>query len=82
MGIIDGSIRSASAYALDKTICLAIDIAPIDKFSGNDKITICYILYKIFSEFLANRLRQTNEELINAKEKIEHLRKLTLYDKW
>jgi len=82
MGIIDGSARSASAYALDETICLTIDISNIDRFSGNDRITICYILYRVFSEFLANRLRHTSEELIDVKEEIERLRKLAMYDRW
>ena len=68
MGIIDGSPRSASVYTVDETVCLATDASYIDRLSGNDKIAFSYILYRIFSEILANRLRLTSEELIKAKE--------------
>lgn len=74
MGIIDGSARSASVYALEKTVCLLIDVSRIETLAGNDKISICYILYRVFCDFLANRLRQTSSELINAKEEIERLK--------
>ena len=74
MGIIDGSPRSASIYAVDETVCLATDASYIDRLSGNDKIAFSYILYRIFSEILANRLRLTNEELIKTKEENERLK--------
>ncbi len=74
MGIIDGSPRSASVYAVGETICLATDASYIDRLSGNDKIAFSYILYRIFSEILVNRLRLTNEELIKAREEIETLK--------
>jgi len=74
MGIIDGSPRSASVYAVDKTVCLATDASYIDRLSGNDKVTFSCILYRIFSEILANRLRLTSEELIKAKEEIERMK--------
>jgi CRP-like cAMP-binding protein len=74
MGVIDGSARSASAYAIDETVCLVIDASYIDRLSGNDRLAFCYILYRVFSECLANRLRLTNEELIKAKQEIARLR--------
>lgn len=73
MGVIDGSARSASAYAVEKTICLATDISYIDRLSGNDKMAFGYILYRIFAESLANRLRLTSAELIKANAKIMEL---------
>ena len=74
MGIIDGSPRSASVYAIVETVCLATDASYIDRLSGSDRISFCYILYRIFSEILANRLRYTNEELIRAKEENRHIK--------
>jgi len=68
MGIIDGSPRSASIYAVEETVCLATDASYIDRLSGNDKIVFSYILYRLFAEILANRLRLTSEELISLKE--------------
>ena len=74
MCIIDGSARSASVYAIDETVCLAIDASYIDRLSGNDKLAFCYILFRVFAECLANRLRLTDEEFIKAKEEIARLR--------
>lgn len=74
MGIIDGSPRSASVYAVDETVCLATDASYVDRLSGNDKIAFSYILYRIFSEVLAHRLRLTSEELMKAKEEIARLK--------
>ncbi len=68
MGIIDGSPRSASVYAIDETVCLATDSSFIDRLTGQDKIAFSCILYRVFSEILANRLRLTSEDLISAKE--------------
>ena len=68
MGIIDGSPRSASIYAVEETVCLATDASYIDRLSGNDKIMFSYVLYRLFAEILANRLRLTSEELIRLKE--------------
>ncbi len=74
MGIIDGSPRSASVYAVDQTVCLATDASYIDRLSENDRVAFCYILYRIFSEILADRLRLTTEELIKEKEENKKLR--------
>ncbi|NLA74201.1 MAG: cyclic nucleotide-binding domain-containing protein [Deltaproteobacteria bacterium] len=67
MGIIDNSPRSASIIALTNTVCLAIDTAYAEKLKGNDKIVFDSILYRIFSEILAERLRKLNEELLKVK---------------
>jgi len=74
MGIIDGSARSASVYAIDETVCLATDSSYIDRLSGNDKLAFCYILFRVFAECLANRLRLTDEKLIKAKEALARLK--------
>jgi len=74
MSIIDGSPRSASVYAADKTVCLATDASYIDRLSDNDRVAFCYILYRIFSEILADRLRLTTDELIKEKEENKKLR--------
>ncbi len=75
MGVIDGSPRSASVYAVDETVCLATDASYIDRLHGNDRVAFCYVLYRIFSEILADRLRLTTEELMKEKEEIKRLRK-------
>jgi CRP-like cAMP-binding protein len=76
MGMIDGSAKSASAYAVDETVCLATDASYIDRLSGKDRIGFCYILFRVFAEILASRLRVTTDELIKAKEDIARLKKI------
>lgn len=61
MSAIDGSARSASVYAVDDTMCLAIDLSGIDK----------NLIYKEFAQVLAARLRVTTEELSQAKKELE-----------
>jgi CRP/FNR family cyclic AMP-dependent transcriptional regulator len=67
MGAIDCSPRSASVYALETTVCLATDAFYIKKLEGQERIDFGFILYQIFSEILAARLRVTNLELVKAR---------------
>ncbi|MBF0120030.1 MAG: cyclic nucleotide-binding domain-containing protein [Desulfobacterales bacterium] len=67
MSVITGSPRSASAYATEDTTCLATDVSYMDRLAGTDKLTVGYILYRLFSQILAERLRITTEAL--AKER-------------
>ena len=73
MGAINGTARSASVFALENTICLALNVADIDKFSAKNRFAFRYIIYREFAQILANRLRETTEELIKAKEEIDKL---------
>ena len=69
MRFIDSAPRSASAHASADTVCLAIDAEHIETLAGGHKITFGYILYRIFSEILAERLRIMNTEMIRIKGK-------------
>ncbi len=75
MGIIDGTARSASVQAIDKTVCLATDISVIDKMPKEKRSDFKYIIFRGFAEILASRLRKTTDELIDAREEIERLKK-------
>jgi CRP-like cAMP-binding protein len=70
MGVITKSPRSASAYAEGDTICLSTDFLFMDKIAGNDKIVFSYLVHRIFTEIVVERLRKTTDELINLKGKI------------
>lgn len=74
MGIIEASTRSASVYALDETVCLALDASYIDRLAGDNKFAFCYILYRLFAECLAQRLRMRTEELLSARETISQFK--------
>jgi CRP-like cAMP-binding protein len=67
MGIIDGKPRSASIVASEKTTCLVMDASYMERLEGHDKDTCLYIIYRVFSDILSERLRDTTEELIKTK---------------
>jgi CRP-like cAMP-binding protein len=64
---VDGAARSASVMASDDTVCLATDTRQIERLSGNDRLAFGYILYRVFAETLAERLRVTTAELIRKQ---------------
>ncbi|MBT8341971.1 MAG: cyclic nucleotide-binding domain-containing protein [Desulfatitalea sp.] len=70
MGALDSSRRSASAHAVTDAVCLATDIFYLEKLSGQDKLAFGYVFYRLMTEILSRRLRQTTEALINAKGRI------------
>ena len=74
MGFIDGSPRSASIVAIDETICLAFDASYIDRLRGNDRTAFAAILYRIFAEILAERLRTADKKLVEIAEENDRLK--------
>lgn len=75
MGIIGGTVRSASVKAIDKTVCLATDISVIDQMPKEKRSDFKYIIFRSFAEILANRLRETTAELLRYREEVEQLKK-------
>ena len=78
MRIIDSLSRSASVYAVGKTICLAVDTSARDRLktedsSRDERLDFLLLLYRIFAEYMSIRLRLTNDELIKAKKRIVQL---------
>lgn len=75
MRIVDDQSRSASVFAIGKTICLAVDTSAKDRLSPTDekdeRLDFLLLLYRIFAEYMTARLRLTNEELIKAKKALE-----------
>ncbi len=67
IGAIDGAVRSASVMATEDTVCLATDTRQITRMSGDDRLAFGYILYRVFAETLAERLRVTTRELIKQQ---------------
>jgi len=68
MRLLDGLARSASVYAEEKTLCLAFNPYGEDRQSSQDQRTqFLLVLYKMFAEFLAGRLRVINDELSRIK---------------
>ena len=74
MGMLTASYRSASATAVGETVCLAMDSSMIDKFSANDKLAFCCILYRVLAEVVTVRLKKASEDIIRLKKENEELK--------
>jgi CRP-like cAMP-binding protein len=72
MRILDKLSRSASVYAEEETICLAVNTAATDRLPSDDETAnFLLLLYKVFAEYLSIRLRLANEELVETKKQLE-----------
>ncbi|MGD9010019.1 MAG: cyclic nucleotide-binding domain-containing protein [Desulfobacteraceae bacterium] len=70
MGALNSARRSATVFAETDTVCLATDMFYLEKLTGNDKIAFGYVLYRLLSEILSRRLRQTTAALIQSKSRL------------
>lgn len=75
MGIIDAMPRSAAVYAIEKTNCLKMDVSFTDRLAEKDREVCLYVIYRVFTEVLSNRLRETTTDLMNVRAENERLRK-------
>ena len=67
MRFINQSPRSASAYADGDTACIAVDTEYVEKLTEDDKLAFGYIMYRVFAEILADRLRSLTKEMIEIR---------------
>ncbi|QTA90471.1 cyclic nucleotide-binding domain-containing protein [Desulfonema magnum] len=75
MEILDGLVTTASVYAEGKVVCLAVNPPSFANRLTSDEITdVLLLLYRIFMEFIAIRLRLINDELVKTKKEAERLR--------
>jgi len=70
IGVVTGVARSASVYAAGPTTCLIVRTSQIDNLNEENRLTFKYVLYRGFAEILANRLKTTTEELLEAKREV------------
>ncbi|HEY8966138.1 MAG TPA: cyclic nucleotide-binding domain-containing protein [Candidatus Methylacidiphilales bacterium] len=82
LAVISYEPRSASVVAMAKTSCLAIDAAFLDNLVPHDRDAIYAVVYKMFAEIVADRLRNTSNELAALREENFELRlKLSKYQR-
>ena len=70
IGVIDGSPRSATIRTKTNVLTLGIDASVIDQKLKSREMNFCYIVYRIFAEVLAIRLRNTTDECIALKKQL------------
>ena len=58
MDALGGTSRTSSVIAETKSIIMAIDTSVVAKEIKGDNVYFCYIIYRIFAEVLAVRLRE------------------------
>lgn len=75
IGVITGITRSASVYAVGLTTCLVMNLSHLDHLSEANRLTFKYMIYRSFAEILANRLKNTTDELIRTRDRIDELEK-------
>ena len=75
MGAIENTIRAASVFAEKETVCLATDVSQIEKLPDENRFIFRYMIFRAFSEILANRLRITTEKLQEAEKELARLKK-------
>ncbi len=59
MGIVNASPRSATIRAAEFTQALSFDAAIIDHELNRNELSFCYVIFRLISEVLAERLRNT-----------------------
>jgi CRP/FNR family cyclic AMP-dependent transcriptional regulator len=72
IGVVTGVARSATVIASSPTMCVSIRLSEIDKLDGKNRLTFKYMIFRGFAEILANRLKRTTEELLDAQNKIKN----------
>ena len=75
IGVISGVARSASVYAAGPTTCVSIRLSQIESLDEKNRLTLKYIIFRGFAEILANRLKRTTEELIEAQNRLRKRQK-------
>lgn len=67
MAVIDGSARSTNVSAIKKSIVLGVDASLMDSNNDANGVVFNCTLYRVFSEILAERLRELTEENTSLK---------------
>lgn len=81
MAAIDGSSRSATIRAINDTVCLATDLAFVDKLPQPDRNAFTAIFFRMFAEIISQRLRETSNDLTKTKEELSEYKKKEAQEK-
>jgi CRP/FNR family cyclic AMP-dependent transcriptional regulator len=71
MGVVDGAPRSASVWALTKTMVLGLDCSNLNERRKELASVFQYTVFRLCAESLAERLRLTSEEVVRLQAEIK-----------
>ena len=74
MALIENQERAVSVRAISETLCLKVEVASMDNLDENEKTICMYLLYRLFANELATRLRDTSNDLKKANKEITRLK--------
>ena len=74
LSMVDHKPRSATVTASSKTLCLAIDTTLMGEIDPLHRDAFYALMYRMFAELLAARLRDSNEEMVALKRELEQLK--------
>ena len=71
MGIIDGSPRSATITAVRTSLVVTLDDTALGSLGEAEKLFTQAVMYRVFAEVLATRLRTANERIAELQAVID-----------
>ncbi|WP_157871263.1 cyclic nucleotide-binding domain-containing protein [Pseudodesulfovibrio piezophilus] len=74
MGIIDGSPRSATIIATRTSLVVTLDDTAIGTLGDGSKIFTQAVMYRVFAEVMAVRLRAANEQISELSRELARLK--------
>jgi CRP-like cAMP-binding protein len=74
MGIIDGSPRSATITAARTALVVALDDTAIGSMGDTGRIFTQAVMYRVFAEVLAVRLREANRQIAELNRELQAAR--------
>lgn len=75
MTIIDGSARSASIVAQERTICIGINASFLENAADSEQALMCQnILFRAVAQLLAERVRSMNLEIVTIRKELADVR--------
>jgi CRP-like cAMP-binding protein len=81
INFLEGIVRSGTACSEGKTVCLGVYThTSANRLTSDGEADVLVLLYRIFMEYIAIRLRLTNDELVRVKKEIERLTENRLSD--